>query len=418
MRIPVYRARPLETWPPAWRHAGDILTPLVANRTVILTGSAAGSASLSSFLSEIGAREVVSLALVAEEGNPIDVWLARLEALLASPPSEIVQAADDADPAATGVVYAGSYTAQGTFCGRRILGSRRPEQFTAERKDLQALYLADKHRTAWVIDVSDTSAAAHAIQNAVRRGATVVSGVPRGRLASGSSHTYLIARGDEERGRVVTQMLARDCGVALVAPNDRGIHCTYYGFVADDWVIDFGPFEALVYWNRGNSRIAAAGVVRPITLRSHQHTAARRAVISAARRLHETTGYSGAFCTDGVLQGDRYVVHEINPRVCAGFSVLSELCGGLPFAVLDIALREGGADASARLRAPLRSLSRRLRRQRRLLKLWDSKHRPLEAALRSAGSSSRDSQAWLRTVRGALACDGFEPLIQGRALDD
>ena len=388
------------------------MAPLVAGRTVILTGSAAGSASLPPFLSQIGARDVVLLPLVAE-GDPIGVWLARLEALLARPKSGIVRAVEDADPTGAGVVYAGSYTAQTTFCGRRILGSRRPEQFSAERKDLQALYLADKYRTNWVVDLLDTSAAVHAIQNAVQRSAITLSGVPRDRLACGSSHTYLIARGDRERSRVVTNMLASDCGVALIAPNDRGVHCTYYGFIADNWVIDFGPFEALIYWNRENSRIAAVGVVRPITLRSHQLAAARRAVVSAARRIYEATGYIGAFCTDGVLQGDRYIVHEINPRMCAGFSLLSELCGGLSFSVLDIALREGGVDASARLREPLKSLSRLLHAQRRLLKLWDLKHRPLEATLRSAGQSSIDSKSWLQAVRQALSCDGFEPLNRG-----
>lgn len=401
-----------EGWPPAWRHASKILAPLIADRTVILTGSAAGSVSLPPFLLRAGARQVVPLVLVAQE-DPIDTWLARLEALLAKPTGEIAKAVTDADPTERALVYAGSHTAQTTFCGRPILGSRRPEQFAAEHKNLQASYLADTTRTLCVVDLSDTGAAARTIQTAVQSRASVLSGVPKGRLACGSSHTYLIARGHEERSRRIAELLVTDCDVAVMAPYDRGIHSTYYGFIAADYVIDFGPFEALVYWNPHDSRIAALGIVRPLLLRPAHLSAARRAVAYAAQRIHKTTGYTGAFCTDGVLQEDGYVVHELNPRMCAGFSLLSEICGGLSFSVLDIALRVGGSDASSRLRESLEDLSRQLGQQRPLLKLWDSKHKLLETTLRTAESSSTDSDGWLRRVRGALAREGFVPLTPG-----
>lgn len=106
--------------------------------------------------------------------------------------------------------------------------------------------------------------------------------------------------------------------------------------------------------------------------------AARGSTHAVARRLHQQTGYVGAFGTDGVLHGDRYLVHEINPRVCAGFALLDQFQPhAAPLAAVDLVLRECGAAAEAAVARPLADIAQMLSDDARFeFRLWDrSTHR-------------------------------------------
>lgn len=127
----------------------------------------------------------------------------------------------------------------------------------------------------------------------------------------------------------------------IVTTFSSGIPCTFYGFISADAVVDFGPVEALVYWDRRTWRIHAPGILWPLRPTDRLLGLARSAVHAVARTLRNQLGYIGAFGTDGVLTEDGYAIHEINPRVCAGFSLLDQLLSeAAPLAAFDLALRE------------------------------------------------------------------------------
>lgn len=104
----------------------------------------------------------------------------------------------------------------------------------------------------------------------------------------------------------------------IVTAFTSGLPCTFYGFISADAVIDFGPVEALVYWDPRTWRIHAPGILWPLRPADRLLGPARSAVHAVARTLRNQLGYIGAFGTDGVLTEDGYAIHEINPRVCAG----------------------------------------------------------------------------------------------------
>ncbi len=187
----------------------------------------------------------------------------------------------------------------------------------------------------------------------------VIQGIPDNTIAMATSHTYLVPRhGATSRLTALVARLARDCTTALLRRFDTGIPCTFYGFITPTWTADFGPVEALVYWHKRTWRIHAPGILRPLVLDSRTLEAARRAVHAAARRLHQSTGYVGAFGADGVLSNYRYLIHEINPRICAGFSLLDDLQPeAAPLAAVDLVLRDGGQAAMDTLQDPLNALA-------------------------------------------------------------
>ena len=388
----------------------DLIGPLIQGRVVVLTGSVVNNDALGDFFAEAGAREVRRVELYIETESPTHLRFSGIEALIADPPPSVQHLLDTIDPTINAIVYAGSFTAQSSFCGRKIIGVRQKSHFDAERKDRQQEYItAPICSKPYTIDLADTDDASRTVLAWVHRAPTIVSGIPEGYLALGSSHTYLIEKEQIDHLQAhrlsnLIQTIARDCRQAVLSTLDRGRPCTYYGYVSRRWIVDFGPFEALVYWNRKSWQLWAPGIVRPLLLDEAQCGAANGAVHAAARRLHENTGYTGAFCTDGMMQSDRYVIHEINPRVCAGFSLLAELCGGcLPLALIDLALRTRPAEADEVLRTPLNDLAPMLQRQEPVVKLWDAHLSPLQEELRSRANGMEDIAAWLAQVRQSLA---------------
>jgi|LakMenEpi03Aug12_release.lakeMendotaPanAssembly.Ray.scaffolds.fasta_scaffold177184_3 hypothetical protein len=395
----------------------DLIGPLIHDRVVVLTGSVANNDSLEAFFVEAGAREVRQVELFIQKEEPIHRRLSDTEALIANPPPSIRYILDIIDSTSHAIVYAGSFTAQSSFCGREIIGGRQSRHFDAERKDQQLEYIADRICSQrCIIDLTDENAASQTVYAWVRSSPTVVSGIPDSYLAMGSSHTYLIpekiAIRETYKLSDLIGIVAHDCRKAMLSTLNTGIPCTYYGYVSRHWVTDFGPFEALVYWNRKTWQLWAPGIVRPLLLDDSQYRAASNVVHGAARRLHEKIGYTGAFGVDGVMQADQYLIHEINPRVCAGFSLLAELCGGcLPLMLIDLALRVRLVEADEALRAPLSNLALLLQEQKPLVKLWDAQLRPVQEKLRSQVNGFDSVVVWVAQVRQSLANNNLVPLV-------
>jgi hypothetical protein len=389
------------------RATAEAVAGLVEGRVVILAGNAAGSAAMASFCADAGACAVHSLALPTD-GTGLAHRLAALEDALARPPVAVVDQLDAIDPNRRAVVYAGSFTAARWLAGRRVLGARSRPQFDAERKDVQDRLMGRGATRAPLTDggLADIESR---IANLASRGPVVVQGVPARLLAMGTSHTYAVP-GSASRaaiGRLLASMVEEDCVAVRLVPMDRGIPCTYYGFVASRFAVDFGPFEALVYWDPASWRVRAPGIVRPLLLDARTEAACRSAVQAAMRRLHRQVGYSGAFGTDGVVIDTRYVIHEINPRLCAGFTLLDQMHQpAVPLTAIDLALRERATAAHPVIHAALDEVAAILRTmQRPLLRLWDDEHRSVEARMTAAAGGVSDPGAWVRLVRSAVAAE-------------
>jgi hypothetical protein len=391
--------------------ARALIAPLVVGRPVFLVGNATGSKKMADFFAHAGAAAVHDISLPDPEG-PLAWRYATLEQLLATPPDIVARQADSLDPQGSGVAYAGSFTAVSSFCGRPVLGSRSSRAFAAERKDVQNQLLGHPSRRV-LVELSDLAQAHDAITTFTAGRPAALQGIPRELLAMGTSHTYGIpSRAPAETLDHVLTTMAGDCTAVSLAPLDRGISCTYYGFVADDWVVDFGPVEALVYWDRRTWRLHAPGVVRPLPLDDRTAGTCRAAVHRVARELHRHTDYTGAFGTDGVVNGVGYSIHEINPRICAGFALLDQLSPQpVPLAAVDLALRQDPGAASRNVVGSLRALAAELQAaQRPMIRLWDPEHHRSQDHLLMEATTTTDAQTWLRLARERLSSADLIPI--------
>lgn len=372
--------------------------PLLRDRMVICTGAAARSHRMAEFFTAAGAA---GTALVDIGPVPVETRqrFAAYEAALSTPDQALQRRLDAVDPDGQALLYAGSFTAVSDVCGRPTIGARSPAHLAIERKDAQpALTGAHSRRVAVGPEVLDAERP------------IVVQGIPDTGIAMATSHTYLVPRNasTQQLGTLVAN-LRRDCTTALVSRLNLGRPCTFYGFVTSDWVIDFSPVEALVYWHPRTWRIHAPGIARPMSLDPQILNTARAATHAVARRLHEQTGYLGAFGADGVIQGDRYVIHEVNPRVCAGFALLDQLQpAAAPLAAVDLVVREVGPAAAAALAGPLAEISQALSGDDRFqFRLWD--HAAHLQAAKRIGRSGTDHEP-VDLLRRTLTQDALVPL--------
>lgn len=333
------------------RVALDLAADLLRDRLVILTGSAANSQRMAEFITEAGGHTVsVEIQTASAETR---ARFAAYEQALANPSEQLQQRLSEVDASGAALVYAGSFTAARNPGGRRVIGARASKHLLAERKDQQRELLELPGQVVALADGIPKLS-----------GPIVVQGIPEDGVAMATSHTYLIpgAASDNDIRRVVGE-LRRDCNRAIVADFDVGTPCTFYGFITATDVFDLGPVEALVYWDRHTWRLHAPGILRPLLALADVLQSARTEVRATARQFRQRTGYLGAFGTDGTIAAGRYIVHEINPRICAGFSLLDQLIPQVaPLAAVDLLLREipnrtssGLADSLAALQSVLNS---------------------------------------------------------------
>jgi hypothetical protein len=76
------------------------------------------------------------------------------------------------------------------------------------------------------------------------------------------------------------------------------------------------------------------------------------------KKLTEGYDYKGAFGVDGILQNGSYIINDINPRICAGFSwIAKHLKLSIPFNIVDILIRESGVKVNSRILKLMQILS-------------------------------------------------------------
>jgi hypothetical protein len=263
----------------ARRSALDLVTPIVCSQTVVLTGSAAGSERMARFMADAGAR-TVSIELGTVEADPRDRF-ASYQRSLAEPDDTLRGRLDTEDPEGRALVYAGSFTAVKEVCGRRVIGGRSVRHLDAERKDRQREHLG---LGGEIVSVADGLANLNP--------PVVVQGIPDRGVAMATSHTYLVPRSaNDSRTAELAAKLRLDCSHVVTSEFNVGVPCTFYGFITATTVVDFGPVEALVYWDPHTWRIHAPGILWPLPMPDTLLRSARTKVHAIARRLHQQLGY-------------------------------------------------------------------------------------------------------------------------------
>jgi len=319
---------------------GQALRTRFNERTIICLGRT--SPAVTEFLELHGGARVVQLPTESVQKESISEELNNLQHILKDPPRQFAKALREIDPNSEGSIYAGSFVEEGACLGRPIIGARKAGWFKSEEKEQQIAWTDGQAELQqyWI-----ASSSIDALESICRdlSADVVLSGAPKEGLALGSSHTFALPSANKclsSKSKNILSRLVEECRGVRVSRRSIGRPVTYYGYIAQGHHLAFGPVEALAFWNRHSYQIEAVGILTPCpdqeaSLQSHP------AVEGTLRRLSESCGYSGAFCMDGSINQGSLVVHEVNPRVCAGFKLLNKhIDGVLPANLIDLALRE------------------------------------------------------------------------------
>lgn len=394
----------------------EVLREVVAGRNVLLFGSAAGSELVRHYFADCGAAHVVDLACTSSlTARSISMRLQLQDDELERPSDTLCAELSSIDPERRAVVYAGSYVSAEDVDGRRVLGRRRPEWKASEKKRHQCTWTDGQGGYVPVyLDFLQGMMPDDLLQYCAGHLPCVVSGDPRECVAMGADYVYLLQKNTPFSVlKDVSWLLFRQCEGARVAPLTEGLPVTYYGFISADRIILYGPVEALVGFHPDGGKVIAPGILIPADVSAAMRPGAQAHVVRLVSAFAAAIGYHGAFGIDGSLTVGGLVVHELNTRLCAGFSLLSRLYGGnIPFSVIDLIIRETGAQRCGRVLALLSESAATLRLAPDV-KLWENS--VLEYALRQRMPPSDNIasvQEWKALVRKAVL-DGNTPLYAG-----
>jgi hypothetical protein len=382
------------------------LSEVVRGRLIVLAGAFVDSELIRETLRMAGASGVRTLtlerprALEAEEWTRLAHHTAALQQAVARPTIRTIRNFAAIDPAENALVYAGSFVAGSSFCGRRLMGARKRAWFEAERKDRQAKWIgAQAGVQQRIVRRMEVNILSRTVSAALEDGAVVLTGLPRGYLELDTSHGYLlpaIARRSHTLDRTI-RFLAEGCWGARLSRFTPGRPVTCYFYKVRDTLLFSGAFEATSYVDWRDFRIRSVGIMGPTLLMS---SAQRESLHQLARRFAESVSYQGAFCVDGVLTRTRFVAHEINPRLCSGHKQLDAyLDPPVPAALVDMAIREGLVAESSAL---VGELSRVLQSLDRLRTLTSFGWLPTQAARLQAACPRNSGSAQLARWRSQV----------------
>ncbi len=170
--------------------------------------------------------------------------------------------------------------------------------------------------------------------------------------------------------RICTNLYGTCKGVRI-ASLTTGLPITVYGYLADTGkIVIFPPVEAIVGYRKENHKMFAPGILVPPCVHIDINCI-ENSVQRIIDNLKKHSGYRGAFGLDGVMSKNGFIIHDVNPRICAGFSLMSKLLNdNLPLGLIDMLIREnvvGLDDLFHKLHSIIYTL-----RYLPDLKLWDN----------------------------------------------
>lgn len=130
----------------------------------------------------------------------------------------------------------------------------------------------------------------------------------------------------DERDRAgALHFFAPRCDRVRVMPFLEGVPCSIHGVVLPDGTAAFRPVEIATLRDVGERRFVYGGIGTTWDPPDADRDAMRDAVRRVGAHLASAHGYRGAFGIDGVLTVDGFLPTELNSRMSAGATVVSEV---------------------------------------------------------------------------------------------
>jgi len=242
-------------------------------------------------------------------------------------PAELRAAVDAFDPERRGLWYTSPFvTTDEPIEGRPVTGGR-PASFLALEDKLVADAIWDGAGVArapyLVVDVADDAALRSATAELGSELGAVWTGDARDGFNGGGNYVRWL-RDDRDRAEA-SAFFRLHCDRVRVMPFLEGVPCSIHGFVLPDGTAALRPVEIVTLRDPSTRAMTYAGLGStwdpPPADREVMRDAARR-VGDSLQRDH---GYRGAFGIDGVLTADGFRPTELNTRMSAGATTLSEL---------------------------------------------------------------------------------------------
>jgi hypothetical protein len=242
-------------------------------------------------------------------------------------PDDLRAAVDAFDPERRGLWYTTPFvTTDEPVDGRPVTGGR-PASFLALEDKLLADAVwdaADVERAPYrIVELADDAALDAATAELRTELGAVWSGDARGGFNGGGDFVRWL-RDNHDRAAAAAFFRPR-CDRVRVLPFLEGVPCSIHGFVLPDGTAVLRPVEIVTLRDPAARTMTYAGLGStwdpPATDREAMRGAARR----VGAHLQREHGYRGAFGIDGVLTADGFRPTELNTRMSAGATALSEL---------------------------------------------------------------------------------------------
>jgi hypothetical protein len=317
---------------------------LYAGRPVILgPGVLAGFTPHVAWLRELGCRTLVlstarGAGPVPEPGDCVVVGveapptamitdeLRVLDRLTRELPDDAVAAIEAFDPEGAGIWLTTPFvTTDEPILGRPVTGGRPASFLALEDKMLADAVWAAAGVTAApyrIVPVDEAALAAATDEMAGPLGA-VWSGDARDGFNGGGNFVRWIQ--DDQDRAAARGFFAPRCDRVRVMPFLDGVPCSIHGFVLPDGTAALRPVEIAMLRNVKERTFVYGGLGTswdpPAVDRADMRAVARR----VGAHLQAAHGYRGAFGVDGVLTADGFRPTELNTRMSAGVTTVSEV---------------------------------------------------------------------------------------------
>ncbi len=236
-------------------------------------------------------------------------------------------AVDAFDPGRRGLWYTTPFvTADEPVDGRPVTGGR-PASFLALEDKLVADAVWDAsgvERAPYrIVDLADDVALDAATAELGSELGAVWSGDARDGFNGGGNFVRWVR---DDRDRAVAAAFFRPrCDRVRVLPFLDGVPCSIHGFVLPDATAALRPVEIVTLRDPATRTMTYSGLGTTWDPPPADREAMRAAARRVGAHLQRDHGYRGAFGIDGVLTADGFRPTELNTRMSAGATVVSEV---------------------------------------------------------------------------------------------
>ncbi len=243
------------------------------------------------------------------------------------PANDLRAAVDAFDPERRGLWYTTPFvTTDEPVDGRPVIGGR-PASFLALEDKLVADAVweaaAVERAPYCIVDLADDAALGAATDELGGELGAVWSGDARDGFNGGGDFVRWL-RDDRDRAAAAAYFLPR-CDRVRVLPFLEGVPCSIHGFVLADGTAALRPVEIVTLRDRAARRMIYSGLGSTWDPPPADREAMRGAARRVGAHLQREHGYRGAFGIDGVLTADGFRPTELNTRMSAGATALSEI---------------------------------------------------------------------------------------------